>query len=345
MEHVWSLPAAPAARIVRAVEPWNVAAEDLLNPVGLDKDRLEAPAARISIATMQALMERARLLTREPGFGFYMGMESRATNYGFLGFAAMSAATVREAIELTIRFAPALTGAFNLRFEAEGSLASLALDMHVDFGSANDIFLFAVVTTLWRIGSTCAGTRLSGTTELSIPEPPYYRRFARLLPDARFGQPATRIIFDASVLELPIVSADRSALRLASEQCQTALDSLPQAQGLAQHVRKLISRTDAVPASMAATAAALRVSSRTLKRKLAAEGVSFSQLVAEARQESALRLLKTSSLSVAAIAKRLGYSTAPNFIRAFRRWTGKTPVSYRRLSRGAPSPERDPSPR
>jgi AraC-like DNA-binding protein len=71
-------------------------------------------------------------------------------------------------------------------------------------------------------------------------------------------------------------------------------------------------------------------SPRTLKRKLAAQGVSFSALLTEARHEAAMRLLRRSTLSLDAIAERLGYSTAPNFIRAFRRWSGQTPTEYRR---------------
>jgi hypothetical protein len=53
---------------------------------------------------LRALVERARQLTGAPGLGFYMGLEMRASNFGYLAFAAMCAASLREALELTIQF-------------------------------------------------------------------------------------------------------------------------------------------------------------------------------------------------------------------------------------------------
>jgi len=50
------------------------------------------------------LSERARTLSGEPGIGFYLGLQKQASMYGFLGFATMSAATLREAIELAVRY-------------------------------------------------------------------------------------------------------------------------------------------------------------------------------------------------------------------------------------------------
>jgi AraC-like DNA-binding protein len=328
-----SLPGAPALQLIRLLERRNIASEQLLAPLGLRQEELEKPFARISIDTLRALVDRARQLTGDPGLGFYMGLETRASNFGYLGFAAMCAANVREAIELTIRFVPILTDAFDLRLKIEGGRASLEFESHVDFGSLEDVFMFGAVVGLWQIASACTGTPVTGLTELTFPEPSYYGSFEHLLPRARFGQPTTRLVFDASVLALPIVGADRAALRLAREQCQAVLEALDRTGGVVDRVRRLVARAGDAPLSIARAAAALDVSPRTLKRKLAAEGISFSQLVAERRREAALLLLKTSSLSLDAIAERLGYSTAPNFIRAFRRWTGATPLAYRRSSR------------
>lgn len=333
VDHARSLPAGPALQLIRLVERWNVGADQLLRGSGLRAEQLEEPSARLALDTVHELFARARALTGEPGLGFYLGLEKRATSYGYLGFAAMSAATVREALELTVRFVPAQTGAFGVDLRMEGRSAALVIDLRAHFGNVEDVFLFNVVVTLWQLGSALTGREIRGITELTIDEPRYYRRFVELLPHVRFGQPENRLLFDASVLDLPLISADRAALRLARDQCEAALDALISDSGLVQRVRALLARPDAAPGSLAEAAAALSVSPRTLKRRLAAHRVSFSALLADARRDSARRLLSSSSLSVDAIAQRLGYSTAPNFIRAFRRWTGSTPSSYRRLAR------------
>ena len=59
----------------------------------------------MSIATVEKLTERARALTGEPALALYLGLSMRASAHGYLGFAAMSAATVGEALELAARFA------------------------------------------------------------------------------------------------------------------------------------------------------------------------------------------------------------------------------------------------
>jgi AraC-like DNA-binding protein len=82
-------------------------------------------------------------------------------------------------------------------------------------------------------------------------------------------------------------------------------------------------------AGVIAIARELHVSPRTLKRKLADHGTSFSAIRDDVRLQRALLLLDDRTLSVGEIATRLGYSELPNFTRAFRKWTGRTPVSYR----------------
>ncbi len=87
-------------------------------------------------------------------------------------------------------------------------------------------------------------------------------------------------------------------------------------------------------------ATALHVSPRTLKRQLAAEGVSFSALIEKERRERATILLASPALSIKMVAERLGYSNVANFSRAFERWTGKSPGEARASARQGPSSPR-----
>jgi AraC-like DNA-binding protein len=76
--------------------------------------------------------------------------------------------------------------------------------------------------------------------------------------------------------------------------------------------------------------------SRHLPRRLAAIGITYSQLVGEVRSGTALRLVDDSGLTLAEISRILGYSDPAHFTRAFTRWTGMTPRDYRR--RGTQEP-------
>lgn len=79
------------------------------------------------------------------------------------------------------------------------------------------------------------------------------------------------------------------------------------------------------------------MSVRTLQRRLAETGVSYSDLVDEVRLANALALIDDRSVKLSEVARKLGYADAANFDRAFRRWTGFSPSQVRVLDHEARS--------
>src|ERR1700722_18156642 len=126
--------------------------------------------------------------------------------------------------------------------------------------------------------------------------------------------------------------ADPVALLAARDQCERILAALAQAPRVTARVRALMSRDKGATPSLRTVAGAMHVSPRTLKRQLAGEGTSFSQIEDEERREKAMFLLGSPALSRQEIADRLGYATLANFSRAFQRWTGHTPGEHRSLA-------------
>lgn len=81
--------------------------------------------------------------------------------------------------------------------------------------------------------------------------------------------------------------------------------------------------------SVSGVAAAAGMTARSLQRRLAKEGRSFSMLLDDARRDTAIALLTGGVLPLAEIAARLGYANASALTRAVRRWTGETPQAMR----------------
>ena len=73
----------------------------------------------------------------------------------------------------------------------------------------------------------------------------------------------------------------------------------------------------------------LGIPARALRERLFAEGVSFTSLADAARKRHALLLLDSPHLNVEDVAACVGYAHVQNFARAFRRWTGESPLAYR----------------
>lgn len=299
---------------------------------GLPLGELESPSTWVELPALAELVRRATELTGEPALCFHMGIQMRLSWHGFLGFAAMAAGTVGEALGLASQFIRTRASVIELTIHAEGEQASLALTERAPTGELREFITIALFVGLARMGRDLTGRELRGAAELAFTEPSYYQRLAHLLPgSASFGHRRSRLVFPREVLALPLVTSDATALRLAVVQCERELAQLcagePQ---LVQRARVAISQPESGFASQQEVARALGLSPRTLKRRLAEQGSSYSALLEELAFARAELLLAVPTLSVAEVAARVGYTDAANFSRAFKRWSGLTPQSYRK---------------
>jgi AraC-like DNA-binding protein len=332
-----SFAAAHVLNLIEVVRRRGVSADALLAGIDLPPRVLVDPHVRVPAGAMALLFGQARRLTGEPALGLEIGLSVRPTLYGNLGFALMSATNLREAIELTVRFGPLVTTALRVRFRVEGPRASLTLDELADFGSARDVVVLAALFATQQMGVALTGRPLTtGVVELALPEPAYAAALIKAGVPVRFGCPVHQLVFDAASLDLPSAMHDPMALRLALDHCQRDFDRLGPHVRWSETVRWHLARQAGYP-SLGKVASQLRQSSRTLKRRLAAEGVSFSALRDLELRERAVALVRTSDLSYAEIADRLGYKEVGSFHRAFRKWTATTPGVCRRAA-GAPQP-------
>ncbi len=330
----FTLPAVHALHLAELVIGAGVPLEEFFGPLGLERGALAVPGAKLAVPVVVRLFERARVLTGNPAIGIHLGLQMRASAHGQLGFAAMTAATLREALETAARFAPTRTNALGLSLHVGETSASLVIEEHADFGPARDAILFALVVGIWQIGEALTGRPLDGAVDFSFPRPAYFDQFAGVGPVMRFDQAATQLVFDAHVLQHPLTMADPVSQQIAYSECERSLEELgPEKEILAQ-VRRLVARKNGGFHSLEEVASELHLSPRTLKRRLATQGATYSDLLEEQRRERALLLLRSQTLSLDEVAEQLGYSDPSNFRRAFRRWTGLSPAAYRRGVRG-----------
>lgn len=326
-----SLPGVYLLEVVELAARWRVTADELLAGLPITAARLRDPATRVSIALSAEVVERARRLTREPALALYLGMHMRVSSHGFLGFAAMTAATLGEAIELAVRFCATRTTAIGLSLYVEGETASFVIEEPVDLGSLREFAILGLGLSLWQVGQDLTGTAPEGVAEIAFPAPAYLPA-GFLEARIRFDQPVNRLVFPAAALATPLRTADPVALQLARAQCERELAAMVDA-GLAGRVRAaLVAEPSGFP-SVTEVARRLHLSTRTLKRKLADQGTTYSALLDDARRQRALLLLDNRELSLAEVAARVGYTEVPNFTRAFRKWTRTTPAAYRARER------------
>ena len=82
---------------------------------------------------------------------------------------------------------------------------------------------------------------------------------------------------------------------------------------------------------IAGVASHLDMPIRTLQRRLAETGTSFSQIVDAVRTDAALTMLQDGGVKISDVANEVGYKNPAHFTRAFARMTGTTPSEFRRI--------------
>lgn len=325
-----TLPGGYVRELLDLCARFDVAPGEVLDGLALPLETLTDPATRVPLPTFAQIVRRAERLTGEPGLAYLAGMHMRASWHGYVGFAAMTAGTIGEALELAERFGRTRTDAISLVTRTHGDQASILIEEHVPLGELREFLVMALLLGVVTIGDSLVGRRLSGALEVTHAAPPYFHRLLSAAPslaNLRFEQAANRLVFPAEALKLPLLTADPAATKLVREQCERELAALGEGARLVGRVRALL--RDAAYPTLEDAAKRLSVSSRTLKRRLAEQGTSFSELLDDARRQQALLLLEDRRLTLDAIADRLGYSDTANFTRAFKRWTGRPPGEAR----------------
>jgi AraC-like DNA-binding protein len=328
----FTLPAVHALDLADLLDRLGCPSDPVLDTCGLTRAQLSPADARLTLPQFQRLNEEAIAVSKQPWIGLLLGMRMRVPAHGFLGFAAMTAPNVRGALELSARYAPIRTNMVALRLELGSATSALIVEERCELGSARETLLFALMAGIWRIGEALTGQKLNGRADFAFPAP-YYAAFAQHTPlrdsELVFDQPHNALRFPSAYLELPFSMAHASAFELASEQCELALGALDRA-GLERQVRDALLRAGGGVCTVEEVALKLGTSMRTLQRKLKAEGVSFSDIADDTQHRQACALLRDDKLSIEQVAEQVGYSDVSNFTRAFRRWTGTTPASFRK---------------
>jgi AraC-like DNA-binding protein len=167
--------------------------------------------------------------------------------------------------------------------------------------------------------------------DLPYPAPAYAARYNEVLGcEARFSRRQAAVIFPRALLDVKQLHGDHAAFGALTAMADGLLRESASEGGTVHAVRTLLRRSkDLALLDVDAIARHLGVSQSTLRRGLAADGISPYPLVNESRCEQACRALRESRSPVKAIALELGFADASSFNRAFRPWKGVTPAAYR----------------
>lgn len=313
-----------------------LAVRDCLAGTGLRAEDLQDPVMTVSIEQEFAVIRNLlRLLGDSPGLGLEVGECYHFTALGSVGFAVASAASMYQAVEFSLRYLELTFALTTFRLEDDTTHCRIVLGEENVPPELRRFALERAVGVLHMLARSLFGVKeIAGDLQFSFTRPASVQVYEDILgATPRFGAPRTVIALDAALMKRPLPHANAMALHQAEEQCRKLLAERRAHRGLAERVCDRLARRGGLPPAMQAMAEELRLSVRTLRRRLQEEGTSYMELCDEVRRTFAEELLALPQLSIEQIAERLGYSEAAAFIHAFKRWTGKTPHAFRIESR------------
>ena len=299
----------------------------------LDQAEAAPPDRRVPVVRAQALLQAAVALTGEQDLGLLAARHTERGALDVLEYAVFSASSWRTALETLQRYSRVMNGAADFRLETVGEKTHVVLASTVPLTRAGIDFqcaMFHVTGSRW----------LSHAPELEVwlayPRPDRTTRHHETFGDTRvvFDAPYTGFVFDTARLDTRLETFDPALHGVLRQHGNRLLAELAPGDSVSERVRAKILRTlRDVPASAADVAKELGVTRRTLTRWLEEEGTTYSALLIEVRKHAAQDYVLTTTHSVEDIAFLLGFSESSAFVRAYKRWTGASPMAHRKQHR------------
>lgn len=300
---------------------------ELCRRINISPEQLSNAEAMIPWEYSGDFWAHAVEMTGDEFLGLHLGSESNHTEFGMLGFLAKSCRTLGEAITTVCRYNDTLTGAFVYSLEVTDNKAVLRHEP-VPLYSAQ-----FPVATLQAVDYSMAGFvkafySLSGRN--IYPEQVELRcakrdvmEYERILKSSvTFNAQRNCLIFDKSVLTIPVISYDGSLFELFNSLLEQKQQALQSQATLGEKVKRmlLVNFKGQVP-HVDILASEMCMTARTLQRKLLEEKTSYRAICNEVRKEVATGLLGQAASRKEDIAALLGYADVRTFQRALSSWS------------------------
>ncbi|HTS62960.1 MAG TPA: AraC family transcriptional regulator ligand-binding domain-containing protein [Candidatus Acidoferrales bacterium] len=323
----WDAPARDVRVLVRGLERLGYNSKSLLAAAGLDSAGLDDPDAIVPCEGVGSMLAQAQQERFTPNLGLELAKLTTLGAYPLLDYLVLTSDTVGAGVRQLERYFRIAGNPVTLSIHAGRD--PIAVEM-TEAGAPFSVEYIAALMVLHFRAET--GGKFTAAGIAFRHKPDDAGAFERALGcPVRAPGPWNGLLVPPDSWRLPLGRRDPVLREFLEDQAEKVLARLPAQTGIAADVqRALASRVGGPDTRIAAVARQLAISVRTLQRRLAAEGVSYQDLLDGARKEAAGQYLGNSTLAICEIAYLLGYSEPAPFHRAFKRWYGVTPDAFRR---------------
>jgi AraC-like DNA-binding protein len=317
----------PAAALLAWIGEQGGDAGALARSVDLDAALLADFDGRMPLHRFYDLLEGASRMMGGADVGLRFCQSFDPQKWERMNVLQTASATVGEGLERALRYMPLWNSHERIWLERRGSEAAM---LYQPFGRPRLAHRIKAETTLADL--IAGGRRLTGRDEglrlvrFAHPRPSSMALYQEIFrAPIEFGAHIDEIVFDATLLDLPVPTANPDALEFIERHLSAQLAERPRR--LTDRTRELLLELLPHEHTLGELARRMGIAPRTLQRYLSAEGTGLHRLLDDTRRELALRHLGNHT-AIAETAFLLGFSEPSAFHRAFKRWTGRTPQHY-----------------
>jgi AraC-like DNA-binding protein len=321
----------------RRLPALGIAPAALLRHAGLPTSLMAEPRPKVTTAGFFALWRALERMDGDPAFGLRLAREASVYQLDVASIAAMHAPSFGEALHKLARY-KRLVCPEEVRVQVAAKDVAVVFRWWLSSDVPPPRLIDACLASVLALGRHGTGQEIR-PLRVDLARREDHRA---VLEDhfgcrVAFGAHVDRIVFAASVLDLPFRTANPDLLAVLLPGLETALVLQPGSAGneafVARVKETLRAQMQGQRPTVESVGRALALSARSLQRRLSDAGTTYQRLLDEVREAVACELLSRTELDSGEIAFLLGYEELNSFNRAFTAWQGTTPVRWRRSVR------------
>jgi AraC-like DNA-binding protein len=316
---------------IARMEQRGFTSEQVLHDSGLQLEDVQTEHFRPNPDQYRVIINNMLRLTGDPFIGIAVGSEFKISELGVLGYAALSSASLAKSRELFTKYDALVEHILRPVTEVANGKWVTELTESFPLGEVLPFALEEFVSRTRGLASSLTNQPFPVLElRLSYPQPEDLSVYTECFDcPIFFNQPRNLVVWDINHLEDPISLANNEVFKLCEQQCQMLVNKLADESLLSSNIRDALVKSPGEFPSLEQMARRLKMGSRTLRRRLVKENLTYQQILDDTRKDLAIQYLEYTSLTPKEIGFLLGYNSVSNFRRAFKGWTGKKLTDYR----------------
>ena len=309
--------------------------DNILKISGISPKVLREDKSRVSHLQFILLSQTLSEIMKDEAWGL-LKKPHRLNSWKVMGYGSISSDSIGESFYRVTEFYNILDDGFSSVFHNDGTTSVYCLNRLSAKSAKNTYIVEDLLMRVHRYHSWLA-KRIIPITKVSLdyPAPTFAQEYRHLFYNApiHFNQPSISIQFPSTVLQWQIKQTESTLVDYMQNYPTGFFLDFSCPNDLSYEIRRFVSafirRNNHAP-DIGVVASNFSLHPQTLRRRLGKESTTYLDIKSEVRRDMAIHYLNKDCFSVDEVAFKVGFSEASAFIKAFRAWTGLTPLSYRK---------------